>query len=58
MRVVLQIIAAVLLVFWLMSVLVFAVGQLFHVLLLLAALSFFLSRRKRKKKEHGLPEKN
>jgi hypothetical protein len=52
-----KIIAVLLLVFWVLSVLVFAVGQLAHLLLLVAAVSFLLSRLKKRRSRNEVIRK-
>ena len=48
MKSLLRIIAILLLAGWFVSVFIFALTELLHVLLLLAIIAFFLSRRKKR----------
>ena len=48
MKTTLRILAVFLLIAWLLSVFVFALTELLHVLLVLAIVAYFLSRRKKK----------
>ena len=49
MRAILLLISVVLLLAWIGSVVIYALGGLLHILLVLAIVTFVLSRRKRKK---------
>ena len=48
MRPILRVAAIILLITWFLSVFIFALTELLHVLLVLAIIAFFLSRRKKK----------